>query len=97
MNLLNPKAILFSTALLRQFIDPHYAHPAISYLMLALVQLPIELAYMPVLIFLGQRLAPALGPSSPAASAGHTFAGGVLFTFATKLALTLRHWFAPVH
>lgn len=57
ISLLNPKAILFFVSFFVQFVDPAYAHPALSFLVLAaLVQL-FSLTYLSALIFGGHRMA----------------------------------------
>ncbi|MER6780621.1 MULTISPECIES: leucine efflux protein LeuE [unclassified Streptomyces] len=87
ISLFNPKAILFLVSFFVQFVDPSYAYPALSFLLLgALLQLGSFL-YLTVLIFSGTRLSAAFRRRKRL-SAGATSAAGVLFLgFAAKLAV----------
>lgn len=57
LSLLNPKAILFLLSFFVQFVDPHYAHPALSFFILAAILQTCSILYLSVLIFGGTRLA----------------------------------------
>lgn len=57
ISLLNPKAILFVISFFIQFIDPTYAYPALSFLVLALILQVVSITYLTVLIFGGTFLA----------------------------------------
>ncbi|MFF1462640.1 leucine efflux protein LeuE [Streptomyces sp. NPDC058330] len=85
VSLFNPKAILFLISFFVQFVDPGYAYPALSFLLLgALLQIGSFL-YLSTLIFGGTRLATAFRRRKRL-SAGATSAAGVLFLgFAAKL------------
>lgn len=87
VSLVNPKAILFFVAFFVQFVDPAYAHPAVSFVVLGtLAQLASGL-YLSALIFSGTRLAAAFRRRRRL-SAGATSAAGALFLgFAVKLSL----------
>ncbi|MFE3585232.1 leucine efflux protein LeuE [Streptomyces vinaceus] len=87
ISLFNPKAILFLVSFFVQFVDPAYAYPALSFLLLgALLQLGSFL-YLTLLIFSGTRLSAAFRRRRRL-SAGATSAAGVLFLgFAAKLAV----------
>ncbi|MFI6145270.1 leucine efflux protein LeuE [Streptomyces sp. NPDC051109] len=87
ISLFNPKAILFLVSFFVQFVDPSYAYPALSFLVLgALLQLGSFL-YLTLLIFGGTRLSAAFRRRRRL-SAGATSAAGVLFLgFAAKLAV----------
>ncbi|MET9882224.1 leucine efflux protein LeuE [Streptomyces sp. NPDC006430] len=88
ISLFNPKAILFLVSFFVQFVDPAYAYPALSFLLLgALLQLGSFL-YLTLLIFGGTRLSAAFRRRKRL-SAGATSAAGVLFLgFAAKLAVS---------
>ncbi|KOX26584.1 MULTISPECIES: leucine efflux protein LeuE [unclassified Streptomyces] len=88
ISLFNPKAILFLISFFVQFVDPGYAYPALSFLVLgALLQLGSFL-YLTTLIFGGTRLSAAFRRRRRL-SAGATSAAGALFLgFAAKLSLS---------
>ncbi|WP_406184422.1 leucine efflux protein LeuE [Streptomyces sp. NBC_01006] len=88
ISLFNPKAILFLVSFFVQFVDPSYAYPALSFLLLgALLQFGSFL-YLTLLIFSGTRLSAAFRRRRRL-SAGATSAAGVLFLgFAAKLAVS---------
>ncbi|MFF0481550.1 leucine efflux protein LeuE [Streptomyces sp. NPDC004435] len=88
ISLFNPKAILFLISFFVQFVDPSYAYPALSFLVLGgLLQLGSFL-YLTTLIFSGTRLAAAFRRRKRL-SAGATSAAGALFLgFAVKLSLS---------
>ncbi|MFD5347067.1 leucine efflux protein LeuE [Streptomyces anulatus] len=88
VSLINPKAILFLISFFVQFVDPGYAYPALSFLLLGTLLQLASFAYLSVLIFGGTRLAAAFRRRKPL-SAGATSAAGVLFLgFAAKLSLS---------
>lgn len=85
VSLLNPKAILFLISFFVQFVDPGYAYPALSFLLLGALLQTGSFLYLSVLIFGGTRLATAFRRRKRL-SAGATSAAGVLFLgFAAKL------------
>ncbi len=55
LSLLNPKAILFFLSFFVQFVDPDYAYPAVSFLLLALILQLISMLYLSMLVFAGIR------------------------------------------
>ncbi|MFF3017074.1 leucine efflux protein LeuE [Streptomyces sp. NPDC057939] len=86
VSLVNPKAILFLLSFFVQFVDPGYAYPALSFLLLGVVSQLVSLLYLSTLIFTGTRLSAAFRRRKRL-SAGATSAAGVLFLgFAAKLA-----------
>lgn len=88
ISLLNPKAILFFVAFFVQFVDPAYAHPALSFLVLGALAQIASVVYLSALIFFGTRLAAAFARRK-ALSAGATSAVGMVFLgFAVKLSLS---------
>ncbi|MER5179469.1 leucine efflux protein LeuE [Streptomyces sp. NPDC002896] len=87
ISLLNPKAILFFVAFFVQFVDPAYAYPALSFVVLGAFAQLASFLYLSVLIFSGTRLAGAFRRRKRL-SAGATSAAGALFLgFAVKLSL----------
>lgn len=87
ISLLNPKAILFFVAFFVQFVDPGYAYPALSFVVLGALAQLASVLYLTALIFGGTRLAAAFQRRRRLA-AGATSAAGVLFLgFAVKLSL----------
>jgi leucine efflux protein len=87
VSLLNPKAILFFVAFFVQFVDPGYAYPALSFVVLGAFAQLASFLYLSALIFSGTRLASAFRRRRRL-SAGATSAAGALFLgFAVKLSL----------
>lgn len=88
VSLFNPKVILFLISFFVQFVDPAYAYPALSFLVLGFLLQFVSLLYLSVLIFSGTRLAAAFGRRRRL-SAGATSAAGALFLgFAVKLSVS---------
>ncbi|MFD8721118.1 MULTISPECIES: leucine efflux protein LeuE [Streptomyces] len=87
ISLFNPKAILFFVAFFVQFVDPGYAYPALSFVVLGAFAQLASFLYLTALIFSGTRLADAFRRRKRM-SATATSAAGVLFLgFAVKLTL----------
>lgn len=87
VSLFNPKAILFFVAFFVQFVDPGYAYPALSFVVLGALAQLASVLYLSALIFGGTRLAAAFRRRRRL-SAGATSAAGALFLgFAVKLSL----------
>ncbi|GAA4068614.1 leucine efflux protein LeuE [Streptomyces shaanxiensis] len=87
ISLLNPKAILFFIAFFVQFVDPGYAYPALSFVVLGTFAQLASFLYLTALIFSGTKLAGAFRRRKRL-SAGATSAAGALFLgFAVKLSL----------
>ncbi len=71
-----------------QFVDPAYAHPALSFVLLGTFAQLASVLYLSALIFGGTRLAAAFRRRKRL-SAGATSAAGVLFLgFAAKLSFS---------
>ena len=88
VSLLNPKVILFLISFFVQFVDPAYAYPALSFLVLGLLMQLVSFLYLTALILSGTRLAAAFGRRRRL-SAGATSAAGALFLgFAVELSLS---------
>ncbi|WP_236240297.1 leucine efflux protein LeuE [Streptomyces sp. CC228A] len=87
VSLVNPKAILFFVAFFVQFVDPAYAHPALSFVVLGTLAQAASVLYLSALIFGGTKLA-ATFRRRRRLSAGATSAAGALFLgFAVKLSV----------
>lgn len=87
VSLLNPKAILFLISFFVQFVDPGYAYPVLSFLVLGVLLQTASFLYLSLLIFGGTRLA-AVFRRRRRLAAGATSAAGALFLgFAAKLSL----------
>ncbi|MER8085249.1 leucine efflux protein LeuE [Streptomyces sp. NPDC094048] len=88
VSLFNPKAILFLISFFVQFVDPGYAYPALSFLLLGTLLQIASFLYLSMLIFGGTRLSAAFRRRKRL-SAGATSAAGLLFLgFAAKLSLS---------
>jgi leucine efflux protein len=87
VSLLNPKAILFFIAFFVQFVDPGYAYPALSFLVLGSLSLLASAIYLSVLIFCGTRLAAAFRRRRALSAVGTSAVGAVFLGFAVKLSL----------
>ncbi|MFG2078656.1 leucine efflux protein [Nonomuraea maritima] len=86
ISLLNPKAILFFVSFFVQFVDPGYATPALSFLILGAVVQIFSFLYLTALIFCGSYLARQFR-SRRRLSAGLTSGVGAVFLgFGAKLA-----------
>ncbi|MEU2896146.1 leucine efflux protein LeuE [Streptomyces sp. NPDC006967] len=87
VSLLNPKAILFLISFFVQFVDPGYAYPVLSFVVLGVLLQTASFLYLSLLIFGGTRLA-AVFRRRRRLAAGATSAAGALFLgFAAKLSL----------
>lgn len=87
ISLLNPKAILFFVSFFIQFVEPGYAHPALSFLVLGAIVQFFSALYLSLLIFAGARLAAAFRRRRRL-SAGLTGALGAAFVaFSARLAV----------
>lgn len=88
ISLLNPKAILFFIAFFVQFVDPAYAHPALSFLFLGVLAEIASALYLSTLIFGGVRLAETFRRRRGLAAGGTSAVATVFLGFAVKLSLT---------
>ncbi|WP_325272066.1 leucine efflux protein LeuE [Nocardioides sp.] len=88
ISLFNPKAILFFVAFFVQFVDPDYAWPALSFLVLGVLCQITSVLYLSALIFFGTRLAEVFRRRRTLSAAGTSAVGAVFLGFAAKLALS---------
>ena len=86
VSLLNPKAILFVVSFFIQFVEPGYAHPALSFLILGAVLQVFSALYLTVLIFGGQFLAGQFRRRRRLAAGAATGVGALFVGFGIKLA-----------
>ncbi|MEU0805364.1 leucine efflux protein LeuE [Streptomyces sp. NPDC005970] len=88
ISLLNPKAILFFISFFVQFVDPEYAHPELSFLVLGAWGQLFSLTYLSVLIFSGAHLAAAFRRRKRLTAGLSAAAGAAFLGFAVKLSLS---------
>lgn len=86
LSLSNPKAILFFVSFFIQFVDPGYAHPGLSFLVLGLILQLISGIYLSLLIFTGARLAQWFRQRQRLATGGLSAVGAMFVSFGVKLA-----------
>ena len=86
ISLMNPKAILFFVSFFIQFVDPDYAYPALSFLLLGLIVQACSALYLSALIFGGARLAERFGRHQRLAAVGMGTMGALFVGFALRLA-----------
>ncbi|MFF9017785.1 leucine efflux protein LeuE [Streptomyces sp. NPDC014870] len=88
ISLFNPKAILFLISFFVQFVDPGYAYPALSFLVLGTLLQISSFLYLTMLIFGGTRLAAAFRRRRRLSAGATTAAGALFLGFAAKLSLS---------
>ncbi|MEU0334796.1 leucine efflux protein LeuE [Streptomyces sp. NPDC006193] len=87
VSLFNPKAILFFVAFFVQFVDPDYAYPALSFVVLGVLAQLASVLYLSALIFGGTRLAAAFRRRRVLSATATSAAGALFLGFAVKLSL----------
>ncbi|MEU2583267.1 leucine efflux protein LeuE [Streptomyces avermitilis] len=87
VSLFNPKAILFFVAFFVQFVDPGYAYPALSFVVLGAFAQLASFLYLTALIFSGTKLAAAFRRRKRLSAGATTAAGALFLGFAVKLTL----------
>ncbi|MCX4764546.1 leucine efflux protein LeuE [Streptomyces sp. NBC_01275] len=87
ISLFNPKAILFFVAFFVQFVDPGYAYPALSFVVLGAFAQLASFLYLSALIFSGTKLATAFRRRKRLAAGATSAAGALFLGFAVKLSL----------
>ncbi|MFH8369104.1 leucine efflux protein LeuE [Streptomyces sp. NPDC018031] len=88
ISLLNPKAILFFISFFVQFVDPEYAHPALSFVALGVWAQLFSFTYLTILIFTGSFLAATFRRRKRLTAGLSAAAGAAFLGFAAKLSLT---------
>lgn len=86
ISLLNPKAILFFVSFFIQFVDPGYATPALSFLILGAVIQVFSFLYLTALIFGGTFLSTQFRRHRKLSAALTSGVGAVFLGFGAKLA-----------
>ena len=86
LSITNPKAILFFVSFFIQFVDPGYAHPGVSFLVLGLILQLISGIYLSLLIFIGARLAQWFRQRQRLATGALSGVGAMFVGFGVKLA-----------
>ena len=86
ISLLNPKAILFMISFFIQFLDPTYAYPALSFLLLAAILQLCSALYLSALIFGGTALAGIFRRRRRLASGLTAGVGALFLGFGIRLA-----------
>ncbi|GGJ92754.1 leucine efflux protein [Streptomyces camponoticapitis] len=86
--LFNPKAILFFVSFFVQFVDPAYAYPALSFLVLGVIAQVVSLLYLTALIFGGTALSTAFRRRKRLSAAATSAIGALFLGFAAKLSLS---------
>ncbi|MFJ8577662.1 leucine efflux protein LeuE [Micromonospora sp. NPDC093277] len=86
ISLLNPKAILFFISFFIQFVDPGYAWPALSFVLLGLIAQVTSALYLTALIFTGTFLAAQFHRRRRLAAGATTGIGMLFLGFSLKLA-----------
>ncbi|WP_438486682.1 leucine efflux protein LeuE [Streptomyces sp. S186] len=87
VSLLNPKAILFFISFFVQFVDPAYAHPALSFVALGAWAQLFSFSYLSLLIFSGTFLAATFRRRRRLTAGLSAGAGAAFLGFAAKLSL----------
>jgi leucine efflux protein len=87
ISLLNPKAILFFIAFFVQFVDPAYAYPALSFVVLGAFAQLASVLYLSALIFSGTKLAATFRRRKRLSATATSAAGALFLGFAAKLSL----------
>lgn len=85
LSLTNPKAILFFLSFFVPFVDPNYANPLLSFLILAIILQIISFIYLNTLIFSGQHLTRHFASRHGLASTSMAVVGLMFIGFAIKL------------
>lgn len=86
ISLMNPKAILFFVSFFIQFVDPAYAHPGLSFLILGAIVQVCSALYLSALIFGGAYLAAQFRRRRRLAATATGSVGGLFIGFGAKLA-----------
>lgn len=86
ISLMNPKAILFFVSFFIQFVDPGYAYPVVSFLILGVIVQICSAIYLSLLIFGGAYLAAQFRRRQRLSGAATGGVGALFIGFGAKLA-----------
>lgn len=86
ISVMNPKAILFFVSFFIQFVSPSYDHPALSFLVLALIVQAVSITYLSALIWGGAGLAGYFGRRRPLSAVSMGLVGVLFVVFGARLA-----------
>ncbi len=86
ISLMNPKAILFFMSFFIQFVDPGYAHPGLSFVILGAIVQVCSALYLSLLIFGGANLAAQFRRRRRLAAGATGGVGAMFIAFGVKLA-----------
>ena len=86
ISLINPKSILFFVSFFIQFVDPAYAHPALSFFILGVVLQIISMIYLTVLIVGGAHLSKTFSRQKRLSSLLTGLVGLIFIGFGLRLA-----------
>ncbi|AWI75424.1 leucine efflux protein LeuE [Parazoarcus communis] len=86
ISLMNPKAILFFVSFFIQFVDPGYAWPGLSFIILGIIVQICSALYLSALIFGGVHLARQFRRRRRLAATATGSVGGLFIGFGLKLA-----------
>lgn len=87
ISLINPKAILFFLSFFVQFVDPDYAYPTISFLVLGAIMQCFSMCYLSILILAGSSLARVFSRQTRLKALLHGMIGGLFVSFGIRLAV----------
>jgi len=86
LSLSNPKAIAFYLSFFIQFVDPGYAHPGLSFLLLGAILELMSFFYLALLIGFGVHLAAWFARRKKLSATASSAVGGLFIGFGVKLA-----------
>jgi len=87
ISLMNPKAILFFVSFFVQFVNPNYAHPALTFVLLGVILQSCSAIYLSTLIVMGTRLSLAFRRRRRLSAALKGGVGTLFLGFGAKLAM----------
>lgn len=86
ISLLNPKAILFFISFFIQFVDPAYAHPALTFVALGAILQLFSAIYLTAVILIGAKVAAEFRKRKKLSASLSGGVGAIFLGFSAKLA-----------